>query len=360
MKRRAFIQKAPIAGMALGTTASLLAACTTTKKEGLSFSQKTILEKVKTAMLSMQRATWEQGVAMQAMLESGEKELVILMAKDAVLRQTADGRVAMCGEDGALTDAASPGEAIIWAAHQTGDEKLLEGQQKLLKYMMVDAPRNSEGIIYHFTNTPQFWSDCNYMLPPYLAVSGEYTECLKQIYGVKGYLWNEEKQLFSHMWHDGDKRFARKDFWGVGNGWSAAGFTRVIAALPDSMVKEKQDLIDFTIQLIDGCLVHQRPDGFFYDVLDKPETFIETNLGQQLAYTIYKGVNAGWLKSEYLESAHKMRAAAHSKVDEYGLVQGVCGSPNFNAPGTATEGQVFFILMEVAYQQLSNHSKSNT
>ncbi len=39
-------------------------------------------------------------------------------------------------------------------------------------------------------------------------------------------------------------------------------------------------------------------------------------------------------------------------VDGLGLVQGVCGSPEFDHPGTATEGQVFFILMEVARSEL--------
>ena len=47
-----------------------------------------------------------------------------------------------------------------------------------------------------------------------------------------------------------------------------------------------------------------------------------------------------------------MRAAAHAKVDRFGLVQGVCGSPEFDHPGTATEGQVFFLLMEVAWSEL--------
>ena len=52
-----------------------------------------------------------------------------------------------------------------------------------------------------------------------------------------------------------------------------------------------------------------------------------------------------------------MRLAVYSKVDELGLVQGVCGSPEFDHPGTATEGQAFFIMMEVAYNELKNNSK---
>jgi len=35
-------------------------------------------------------------------------------------------------------------------------------------------------------------------------------------------------------------------------------------------------------------------------------------------------------------------------MDEYGFVQGVCGAPNFDQPGTSTEGQSFSIMMEAA------------
>ena len=45
-----------------------------------------------------------------------------------------------------------------------------------------------------------------------------------------------------------------------------------------------------------------------------------------------------------------MREAAHGKVDEYGIVQGVCGAPNFDRSGSAPEGQAFFLLMEAAYR----------
>jgi hypothetical protein len=47
-----------------------------------------------------------------------------------------------------------------------------------------------------------------------------------------------------------------------------------------------------------------------------------------------------------------MRKAAHGKVDERGYVQGVCGAPFFDAPGRATEGQAFFLLMEAAHARL--------
>jgi rhamnogalacturonyl hydrolase YesR len=352
MNRRDFLASLPITGLSLGVTGALLGSDTPGPKELHVPPNRRAVEKAKTAMLSMQRATWEQGVAMQAVLELGETDLVILMAKDAVLRQSADGRLAMLGEEFALSDAAAPGEAVLWAARKTGDPVLMTGFNKLLDYVLNKAPRTKEGIIYHFTNQPQIWSDIIYMLPPFLAAAGKYDEAIKQIEGARACLWNADKKLLSHMWDCEKQTFARKDCWGVGNGWSAAGLTRVIRALPDSMRTERSKLAGYATAIIDGCLAHMRADGLFHNIVDDPKSFVETNLAQMLAYSIYRGVKVGWIDRRYLAAADKMRAAAHAKMDDLGLVQGVCGSPEFDHPGTATEGQVFFILMEVAHEAL--------
>ena len=69
-----------------------------------------------------------------------------------------------------------------------------------------------------------------------------------------------------------------------------------------------------------------------------------------LAYAIYRGASGAWLDAAYLDAADRMRQAAHAKVDDEGLVQDVCGAPTFDHPGTAPEGQAFFLLMEAAYR----------
>jgi len=355
MERRNFLLGLPAAALTLSYSGSL--AQSDTDHTPLHLGNDPIVEKVKLAMLSMQRATWEQGVAMQAILEKGEGQLVILMSKDAVLRQSQDGRLAMLGEEFALSDACCPGEAVLWAAKKTGDKTLMKGFDSLLDYVLHKAPRTKDGIIYHFTNIPQVWSDIMYMLPPFLAATGQYDEAIKQIDGARGFLWNPDKKLLSHMWDCEKQVFVRKDCWGVGNGWSAAGITRVIRALPDSMQADKKKLIGYVKDIIDGCAAHMREDGLFHNIVDNPHSFVETNLAQMLAYSIYRGIRGGWIDEGYRKKADRMRLAAHSKVDELGLVQGVCGSPEFDHPGTATEGQAFFIMMEVAYNELNTNSK---
>ncbi|WP_206098875.1 glycoside hydrolase family 88 protein [Paenibacillus paeoniae] len=300
----------------------------------------------------MQRFSWEQGVAAQALIESGYIEEVVLLAHDACVRQTEEGRLGIMASEPAVTDPASNGEAVLFAWKHTNDEKYKIAADRMLNYLLNEAPRTRNGAISHMNFANQVWVDSFYMAPPFIAVAGHVEEAVRQVEAYRELLWNAEKKLFSHMWDDDNERFIRNAYWGVGNGWAAAGLIRVIRTLPDTMAESKQRLIGYLNELIEGCLTYQREDGLFYDVLDDSTTFVETNVAQMLAYAIYSGVKEGWLREEYLANADKMRAAANNKVDSYGIVQGVCGSPNFNQVGTATEGQAFYMLMETAKQKL--------
>ncbi len=311
------------------------------------------IERVKQAMLCMQRAGWEQGVAAQALLELKDVDSLVLLAKDAVVRQAEDGRPAVLGSENNVTDPAANGEPLLQAGVVTGSPVFKQAADRLLDYLLYTAPRTDDGTLCHLCDSVQVWVDSIYMAPPFLAVAGRPDEAVRQIDGYRGMLWNREARLFSHMWDAGKRQWIRQDFWGVGNGWAAAGMTRVILALPPEMRDARQKLIAYVREVLDGCLAYQRSDGLFHDVVDRPDTFVETNVAQMLAYSIYRGVRAGWLEARYLAAADRMRDAAHGKVDAYGLVQGVCGSPTFTGPGTATEGQAFFLLMEAAYRDLS-------
>jgi len=308
------------------------------------------IEKAKLAMLSMQRASWEQGVAAQAFLELGDNEMAYLLARESVLRQTKEGRLGVVYRDNGVTDPAASGEAVLYAAELYDDRILKEAADRMLDYLLNRAPRSGSGIIHHTLHAPQIWVDSMYMAPPFLAVAGHYDKAVRQVKGIRNALWNPSKRLFAHMW-DAEKEILINDnFWGVGNGWAAAGMARVIKALPANMQAEKIELTGYCKQVVDGCLAHIRPDGLFHNIVDRTDSFIETNLSQMLAYCIFRGVEGKWLDKSYLDYAHKMRHAAHDKVDAHGYVQGVCGAPHFSSPGRATEGQAFFLLMEASYR----------
>jgi rhamnogalacturonyl hydrolase YesR len=90
----------------------------------------------------------------------------------------------------------------------------------------------------------------------------------------------------------------------------------------------------------------------FFDKVDDPSSYVETNLAAMLAYAIYESVRGGWLPESYLPRADQMRAAVRAKVDSLGFVQAVAGAPHFDKPGISTEGQAFFILMEASARKV--------
>lgn len=356
--RRNFLKNA--GGISIGLIgAPILNSCSKTgsigtkDKKGKLFigkanSREERIEKVKTAALGMQRYDWEQGTIGQALLEMGELDLAISFARGAILRQE-KGRFSVLKGNGPITDCSSIGEVVLFAADRTGDPIFREGAAEMLDVYHESNHKTPEGILFH-TQEPTKWmmSDANYMLPPFLAACGEYNEALKQIEGWRTYLYNSNEHLYSHIYDYNTKSFKREDFWGTGNGWSAAGFCRVIKMLPHNMKEEKQKLITYTKDLIDGCLNYMNSDGTFHDVINKPETFIEVNLSQMLAYSIFRGAKAGFLEKSYVEKAELMRNAAKERVDELGYIHDVCGCPNFDRSYFSPEAQAFYLLMEAA------------
>jgi rhamnogalacturonyl hydrolase YesR len=336
MNRRHFLYTPALLGARAGYAASETAA-----------TIKTRTAKATAAALAMQRRDWEQGTLAQAFLEAGDHANVILLTKAAMVQKTPDGRLGVVGS-GSATDPAMGGEAYLLAAKLTGDPAIQAAVQGMLDYILKTAPRAPDGTLYHVFNNPQVWSDGFFSSPPFLAAAGQFDEALRQIDGFRKRLWNPQKKMLSHIWDDGKQAFSDPAFWGSGNGWAAAGVARVIRSLPAERKEDRVRLAAFVKDIVDGCLAFQRPDGLFHDKMDKPDSFVETNAAQMLAFAIYTGVHAGWMPREYAAKADRMRDAARGKVDQFGYVQGACGAPGFNRPGTSTEAQSFFVMMEAA------------
>ena len=311
-----------------------------------SANESALSEKVKLAMLAMQRASWEQGTAIQAAIEMHDYHLLQLLVNEALVRQISDGRTCMLASNNNVTDPVAAGYGIIKCHEITGLKKYREAADRLYEYCKTKAPRNAEGTLYHLDNRKELWSDSIYMLPPFLAAYGDYDECMKQIRGYRNVLWYPEKKLYAHRWDDKTNSFTNAKCWGGGNGWAMASFAIVYELFPNSLSDYKKELASYLQELTDGLIVHLRTDGLFHDIVDEPTSFVETNLSQMTAFGIYKGIKLGMLDAKYRSYADKMKIGAISKIDELGYVQDVCGSPSFSMPGTSTEAQAFYLMME--------------
>jgi unsaturated rhamnogalacturonyl hydrolase len=259
--------------------------------------------------------------------------------------------VGMLGSNAPI-NCAMIGEPLLHASQATGDPALKAASDELLDYFLKRARRAPDGTLYH--SGQSMIADGLDCMTPYLAVAGHFDEALQQIEGLRKRLWNPEKRLFSHRWDEAAQALRRPAFWGGGSGWAAVGFTRVIRALPPERQADKDRLLGYLKDVLDGCLVYQRPDGLFHDILDQPSSFVEVTAGEMLAYSIYCGIRGGWLPADYRAAADRTRQVARAKVDRYGFVRDTCGAPGFGQPGISPEGQAFFVLMETAARQLES------
>jgi len=308
--------------------------------------QDPLVAKAMAAMMGFQRASWEQGVAGQALLEAGERDAAIALARASLIYVNQDGVVAAL--NGSTTDPLMLGDCLWWSACMTRNAELVKAADNMLQFALQGAFHATDGTPYHQASSQEMWADGSFTTPPFLAAAGRPDEAVAQLLGVHRRLWDADKKLMHHRWSEKKQALVGPAFWGGGNGWTAAAFARVIRSLPPDRTAEREQLAAKLKELLDGCLAHQQPDGLFYNDVDNPSSFVETDLAAMLAYAIYESVRGGWLPESYLTRADQMRAAVRAKVDRFGFVQGVAGAPHFDRPGVSAEGQAFFILMEAA------------
>jgi unsaturated rhamnogalacturonyl hydrolase len=283
---------------------------------------------VLTALLAMQRQSWEQGVASHAALDLGRTDLARLMAGAAVVRQAADGRLG--GDDDNAVNGAACGEAA-WTCGFPG------AARRQLHWLLHDAARAGDGTLFHVIGGREVWADTVYMVVPFLALAGHLDEAVAQVEGHRRHLCADG--LYAAI------APRRPEHWGGGNGWVVAGIARALRIAP---ALRDTSLPHHAREVLDACLAWRRADGLFHDVLDDPATFRETNAAQMFAYAALTGAADGWLPDSYREIGADLLAAATAEVDEYGLVRNACGSPAFDRPGTSAEAQAFHLLATAA------------
>lgn len=323
---------------------------------------------VKNAMLAVQRYPWEQGVCAQALWELGDETTAIAMAHDAVLRQQADGRLAVINENIAVTDPAANGE-VVWRAYErTGNEMYRDAAKKMLAYLIHKAPRTEKGCICHNEisfhegySADQIWVDSVYMAPPFLAVMGELDEAVAQVEGYLEYLRDDATGLLYHIYDAGTDRFVRKKRWATGNGWALLGIARILEeALKQGAKEHAEKLMGYGQALLDAMVRYQLTDGRFHDILDEEESFVEGTGAMMLATFIYRGVAGGWLSKTYLQHADLVRQTMEAYVDEFGLIREVCGCPHFLTPGTSAESMAAYLMMWAWGEKASGKSDGYT
>ncbi|WP_414664468.1 glycoside hydrolase family 88/105 protein [Horticoccus sp. 23ND18S-11] len=270
----------------------------------------------------------------------GERNLAFIYAHlDYFQRQHSAGMKAAPVGDGALspigfyfrlTDLWHTGLAplVVERYAQTKDARYEPYLARMAEFL-EKSPRLPDGTLHRARG--RLMADDPYMTVPYLVrmhrLTGEaryLDDAAQQLLGTSRLLFNPSQGWYRHAW-DVKAQAPLGEHWGRANGWMMLTEVELLAALPVSHPARARVLALFVAHA-EGLRRAQDPAGGWHQLLDHPESWIESSSTGMFVYGLARGVNEGWLDGALAETARKGWSALKQKVTEDGDIVDVCGS----------------------------------
>lgn len=177
------------------------------------------------------------------------------------------------------------------------------------------------------------WVDDMFMGIPFLVHYAKYTDDQKlkkqllddasnQIFGFKNEVWNSESQLFMHAKYS--ERDVKLPHWSRANGWGIWAISEVLMELPKNHPQFKQ-ILKFYQEHVNSLIRFQNQNGFWLNVLDRPDSREEVSGTAIFTMAIARGIRNGWLnKKKYQPYAERGWKAITSQIQADGTVNNIC------------------------------------
>jgi unsaturated rhamnogalacturonyl hydrolase len=174
------------------------------------------------------------------------------------------------------------------------------------------------------------WLDDMYMGVPAIAQMGKltgerkyYDEAVKQITQFSQRMFNKEKGVYMHGWVE-SMDVHPQFHWGRANGWALLTKTEVLEILPEDHPGRPAIMAQLKAH-IQGLAAYQSGEGFWHQLLDRNDSYLETSATAIYAYCIAHAINRGWINREaYAPMALLAWNAVSTKVNDKGQVEGTC------------------------------------
>lgn len=242
-----------------------------------------------------------------------------------------DGQIRQMLDPHALDDAGAMCCAMTKAQLLDSSLDLRHLIDNYIQFILHREYRLTDGTLAR--NRPQantVWLDDMYMGIPaiawYYRLTGDnhyLDEALRQIDLFVEKMWVPEHQLFRHGWveaMDPHPIF----HWGRANGWALLTLTEVLDVLPADHPR-RPDMLSLYQSFVSGIASRQSSEGFWHQLLDHPDSYLETSATAIFTGCIAHAINSGWLDPlAYGPLVVLGWNAVSTKVDAEGRVHGTC------------------------------------
>ena len=231
----------------------------------------------------------------------------------------------------ALDDGGAVCASMIKAQRNGLNNNLRQLIDNYINYVFTKEYRLKDGTIGR--NRPQkntLWLDDLYMYIPAVAQMGKLTgdkkyfdDAVKQVLHYSKRMFNKEKGLYMHGWVESME--THPEFrWARANGWALMAMSELLDVLPENhggretVVKQFRDHVK-------GLANYQSSSGFWHQLLDREDSYLETSATGIYAYCIAHACNKGWIDAmTYGPMSILAWNAVSTKVNDKGQVEGTC------------------------------------
>ncbi|HWS85590.1 MAG TPA: glycoside hydrolase family 88 protein [Pyrinomonadaceae bacterium] len=231
----------------------------------------------------------------------------------------------------ALDDCGAMCAAMIKATRAGSKANLRPLIDTAVGYIMTKEHRLKDGTLAR--NRPQpntIWLDDLFMSVPALAQMGKltgerkyYDEACKQVLGFARRMFNRERGVYMHGWVEG--MADHPEFrWARANGWAFMTEVELLEVLPENHPQRPQ-ILELLRAHARGLAALQSGSGFWHQLLDRQDSYLETSATAIYAYSLARAVNRGWIDATaYAPAALLAWNAVSTKVNAKGQVEGTC------------------------------------
>lgn len=231
----------------------------------------------------------------------------------------------------ALDDAGSMCAAMIKTSQTGKVENLRPMIDNYIQYISTKEFRLADGTLARNRPLPNtIWLDDLFMSVPALAQMGKltgeikyYDDAVKQVLQFAQRMFVKEKGLFMHGWvQDMDPHPAFH--WARANGWAFMTLAELLDVLPENH-PEYAKVLELYRAHAKGLAAYQSGMGFWHQLIDRNDSYLETSATAIYAYAYAKGINRGWLdKKAYGPATLLAWNAVATKVNAQGQVEETC------------------------------------
>jgi unsaturated rhamnogalacturonyl hydrolase len=231
----------------------------------------------------------------------------------------------------ALDDAGAMCAAMIKTYWFNYDPVLKPVIDNYINYISTKEYRLKDGTLAR--NRPQkntLWLDDLYMSVPALAQMGKlsgdakyYDDAVKQVLQFSKRMFNKDLGIYMHGWVEGMSEHP-EFHWARANGWALIAMTELLEVLPENY-KGRKEVLDQLKAHIKGLTSYQSDKGFWHQLIDRNDSYLETSATAMYAYCIARAVNKKWIDAKaYAPVSILAWNAVTTKVNDKGQVEGTC------------------------------------